>query len=329
MKYCRYCGKETTDGSCDCQAVYGDVNQDMGISEKEPFIVGDFKFNTTSLSGFISSLRDQTGLSDASTSVNDPFERDVPIVPTCIALEKEEVVVKQYNIAKLRTRLKFMKAEGRLMVTNKRVLFRAAGTSLTGNILQNHQFDLEEIGGVEVHKDYKFSFLNFFGTFLVTNWAVLMIIMLFSNVNNNGMVVTGALLGLLGMAPTFIVYKRFWIKLFSAIVGTGSLLYSSQMASSGGIFLSLLLVLSVIVLLFNMMIVCFVPNLMFKLKTKSGANCLVIGSKKSLFRRDVNDEYTGFTEVLPFEDTVMVINEIGSLIDDLKKQGNYGIKKWS
>ena len=96
-------------------------------------------------------------MSEPSSNAGDPFEYNVPIVPDCVKPEENEVVVKQYNIARLRTRLKFMKAEGRLMVTNRRILFRAAGTSLTGNLLQEHEFDLDELAGIEMHKDYKFS----------------------------------------------------------------------------------------------------------------------------------------------------------------------------
>lgn len=42
------------------------------------------------------------------------------------------------------------------MITNRRILFRATGTSLTGNIAQEHQFNIDEIGGMAIHKDYKF-----------------------------------------------------------------------------------------------------------------------------------------------------------------------------
>ena len=50
---------------------------------------------------------------------------------------------------------------------------------------------------------------------------------------------------------------------------------------------------------------------------------------KDLQRRSGSDEYSGFVEVLPWEDTIMAMNEIGAMIDDLKKQGDYAIEKWS
>ena len=94
-------------------------------SNKDPFIIPNFNVNFSSVSTAISSIRDMSGISEPVAGNGDPYERDVPIVPDCIEPEENEIVVKQYNIAKLRTRIKFMKAEGRLMVTNRRVLFRA------------------------------------------------------------------------------------------------------------------------------------------------------------------------------------------------------------
>ena len=56
---------------------------------------------------------------------------------------------------------------------------------------------------------------------------------------------------------------------------------------------------------------------------------MVIGSQKSMFRRKVGDDYSGFAEVMPWEDTIMAMNELGTMIDDLQKQGDYAIEKWS
>lgn len=55
----------------------------------------------------------------------------------------------------------------------------------------------------------------------------------------------------------------------------------------------------------------------------------MIGSQKSIFRRKTGDDYSGFAEVMPWEDTIMAINELGTMIDDLQKQGDYAIEKWT
>lgn len=335
MSYCRYCGKELINGQCDCyefQASIGNTTnnqyQEAYQPAKEPFLIQSFKPNFSSISGFVSSMRDQSGMSEPTSNARDPFEHNVPIVPDCIQPEDNEIMVKQYNVAKLRTRLKFMKAEGRLMVTNRRVLFRAAGTSLTGNILQEHQFNLDEIGGIEMHKDYKFSILSFIGCLLLNILAIFLTQRLFSSTDNGGTIAISVILGILGVVPTFIVYKHFWLKLLCAIIGSGC--FSIALAvSNGSGFLGFMVVLANIIVIIDLIIVCFVPNLVIKIKTKGATGAVVIGSQKAMFRRKTGDDYSGFAEIMPWEDTIMAMNELGTMIDDLQKHGDYAIEKWS
>ena len=331
MKYCRYCGMELVDGQCNCyefQASIGNMPQHRARGGRAPFLISFFKPNFASFRGFISSIRDMCGMSEPNSSFGDPYERDIPIVPSCVAPEENEIVVRQYNIAKLRTRLKFMRAEGRLMVTNKRVLFRAAGTSLTGNTLQEHQFNLDEIGGIEIHKDYKFSFLNLFGTFYWVAMAMYLPMLLLGGLESTtAMTIFGLMLGMAGMVPTFLVYRRFWLKLFCSGISLGGLSIAVQ--ASGSKFVIFLMVISAIIMLVNLVIVCFVPNLVLKVKTKGAEGAVSIGSQQSLLQRNFNKDYSGFKEIMPWEDTVLAINELGTLIDDLQKQGDYAIEKWS
>ena len=211
MSYCRYCGKELVNGACTCseyQKAHADAGQYYNKT-KDPLIVPVFNTDFTSVSGMMSSIRDQSGMSDADSSKGDPYEHNVPIVPDCIGQEENEIVVKQYNLAKLRTRLKFMKAEGRLMVTNRRVIFRASGTSLTGNLLQEHQFNLDEIAGIEMQKDYKFSLLNLIGCILLEIIGLMLSTAIFSKVPNGFAITIGLIMGVVGFMPMFLVYKRF------------------------------------------------------------------------------------------------------------------------
>ena len=273
MRYCRFCGEELVDGQCDCyeyQASVGNVRsqyQQAYQKSKEPLIIPKFRLKFSSVGSFISSVRDQSGMSEPELITTDPFEHNVPIVPDCLQPEENEIVVKQYNIAKLRTRLKFMKAEGRLMVTNRRILFRAAGTSLTGNILQEHQFNLDELGGIEIHKDYKFSFLSFFGCMFLDIFVLALVFALFASSTSTSIVAVGIILGIIGLLPTFLFYKRFWIKLMCAIASSG--FFSMAVAiSDGNGFLRFLLIMANIIVFIDLIIVVCVPNLVIKIKTE-------------------------------------------------------------
>lgn len=336
MSFCRYCGKELTNAQCDCsefQASMGNTstnqNQKSNKKSKEPFLVQSFKYDFSSISGFMSSMRDQSGMSEPSSSMGDPYEHKVPIVPDCIEPEDGEVVVKQYNVTKMRTRLKFMKAEGRLMVTNKRVLFRAAGTSLTGNVLQEHQFDLNEIAGIEIHKDYQFSRLSFLGCILLNILAIMLTISMFVEIGNGGVIAIGVILGILGLIPTFIVYKRFWIKLFFAVMSSACFAMARAASFNGTGFLTALFIIANLVLLINLIIVCYGPNLVIKIKTKIATGAIVIGRERPSLLREMGDSYSGFAEVMPWEDTIAAINELGTMLDDLQTQGDGAIEKWS
>lgn len=330
-KYCRFCGKELVDGQCGCpefQAGYA-FHTDYESQEqeaKDPFLVSNMKLDFTSVSGFVTSMRYQTGVGESYNGAADAYEHNVPIVPDCVEAEDNEIVIKQYNIAKLRTRLKFMKAEGRLQITNRRILFRAAGTSLTGNILQEHQFNLDEIAGIEMHKDYKFSILSCLGCLLLNSLVLSLVMGLFGMEINSGSMVMGIILGILGIVPTFIVYKHFWLKLFAAMISAGG--FSLAAAVDGNGFLYFLWFVSQIILLVDLIIVCFVPNLVIKIKTKSASGAIAIGSQKAMFRRKTGDDYSGFAEVMPWTDTVTAMNELGTMLDDLQKLGDYAIEKW-
>lgn len=71
-----------------------------------------------------------------------------------------------------------------------------------------------------------------------------------------------------------------------------------------------------------------IPILVIKIKTKGASGAIVIGSQKAMFSK-TGDDYSGFAEVMPWEDTVMAMSELGTMIDDLQKQGDYAIDKWS
>ncbi len=339
-KYCRHCGKEI--GMCNCKESRKEMgwdkgNDNQGTLNHEPFLASFYDLDFSSFSAFISSLRERSGIGEKTSDTVDPYEYNVPIVPDCIRPEDGEKVVKQYNIAKLRTRLKFMKAEGRLMVTNRRILFRATGTSLTGNIIQEHQFNLDELGGIEIHKDYKFSILSFIGCWLLVNCILSpLLIVLFRGVINNDW--TSAVVSMLfvifgfaGILPTFTVYKRFWLKYICAVIGEFFFGSSFSIAIIRGKSLGVygfLVVLSMIIALINQIIICFVPNLVIKIKTKGAEGAIVIGSQLAMFKRRTGHDYSGFAEVMPWEDTLMAINELGTLIDDLQKRGDYAIADW-
>jgi hypothetical protein len=112
------------------------------------------------------------GIGDPERNATDTYERDKPIVPECIKSSENEIPVKQYNIAVLRNLLRFERAEGRLQVTNKRVVFRAAGRSIGGRTSLQQEFAINELSGIEAQRGFRFGFI-----YLVFGFIVLMLTM--------------------------------------------------------------------------------------------------------------------------------------------------------
>lgn len=354
--------------------------QQTARPNRTPFFIRTRKPNFSSLPNFITSVKEITGVSEPSANINNPYEYNVPIVPDCIDAEENEVVIKQYNIAKLRSRVKRMKGDGRLMVTNKRLLFRVAGTSLTSNVLEEHQFNIEEIAGVEITKNNKFSFLNLIGALFINHGITLLLFIILmrtvmsklsqafgggkrSNkggwfnftsmvsartsdseeiLNPTTLILIGFLLGTTFIAAMIFIYRRHWLKYLFACLLTPSFgisIFGISMIPEKNIgttilyiFFGTMLVISLALWIFELLVVCMVPNLVIKINVKSGSPAICIGSQKPLIGRifsQLDGDGTGFTEVLPWEDTVMAINELGTMIDDLQKQGDYAIEKWT
>jgi hypothetical protein len=108
---------------------------------------------------FFASMKNRMGIGSPERNATDTYERGMNIVPNCISASEHELPVKQYNIAVLRNLFKFERAEGRMQVTNKRVIFRAAGRSVGGRTTLQHEFVINEIAGIEAKNNFKFSFL--------------------------------------------------------------------------------------------------------------------------------------------------------------------------
>ena len=289
-------------------------------------------------------FKNRVGLGEPETNDVDYYERNLEIVPQCIDPDSGEMPIKQYDMAVLRTRLILSRAEGRLQVTNKRVIFRATGRSLMGRTTLQHEFAIDEISGIKLRKDHRFSFLNYLGVAIVVGFGVYVGAGIFHRFDMWGM--PGWLIGLLtlmitGLAfiPFFLLYKKFPLKLLLVSVGYGMILSQQQ----GMIFArfngygsdfavkmwGLPVILVGLILLFIGWIICWVPNLIVNIETKGTQPAVEIRRKESgilnFFRKP---DYTGFAEVLPWRDTELAIIELWAMVSDIQKYGDEAIKQW-
>ncbi len=296
---------------------------------------------------FFIGMKNKLGFGTPESNSTGVYERNMKIVPECIDTNENEVPVKQYNIAVLRSRLRFMRAEGRLQVTNKRVIFRATGRSLAGKTAQQQEFELDHIKGIEIRRDFRFSLLNFLLASMLASPVAYFATGILQGMARQRFLLglIAFLLGFAALIPFFTLKKKFWLKLATTVFsvsmfgGYYSIMKMYSYRGGVGFFGGLALIFAIIAGLLAIicwMMVCWVPNLIISVKTEgtgTSSGAVLIRRKPSflecLFRRvNGGEEYSGFSEVMPWVDTDVAIDELGAMIDDLQKLGDYGVQKW-
>ena len=311
MAYCSRCGRPIADGEiCVCSR------------PKKKASVNDFR-------QFTAKFKNRMGIGTPESNSMGVYERGRKIVPECIATNENEVPIKQYDLAILRTRAVFQRAEGRLQVTNQRLIFRATGRSLVGPLSQQYEFSISDLAGVEIRTDYHFSLLNCILTLLllgIVGYCSMSFITAF-NILWVRRVFT-LLLGFGGFVPFFLVHKEFPWKYFFSSVGMFNLVWAFLVWGQAKWLLPFMII-GLVIHVINWVLVVFLKNLVLSVKTSAGNGAVVVRrSMLNLFNQNWENEFTGFAEVLPWTDAEVASREIGALIDDIQIMGDGAIDKW-
>lgn len=298
--YCKHCGEKLT----------------PGIEHNCPTRIGK-------ISAFLRKLLNNFSKNN-KVDDEDYFEREKSIVPDIVKPDNGEIVIKQYKLAKLRSRIKATKAEGRMQVTNKRILFRAAGKAPLGKTVFQSEFDIARIEGVILRKDFRFKWLDFFislGLYLLT-FGLTAVLNSFVAEGEKTYYVFSILLGLASTIPFFAMKKHYRIKMLLSGIGLSFAIYPAiasialdyefliKFGFSSAIYIFVIFVISLILSSLQ-------PNLEVHILASSASPAI-----------QVVEIFSGFDDVLPGEDVDFVIKEIGAMIDDIKTLGDFGIEKW-
>lgn len=319
MAKCEYCGRELADGEvCGCTQ----SENAQQIDWNKYFQLTLSKDTLANAKKVLDTIRENLSENDISQGTGGPYESNMQITNECVVPTEQEIPVRQYNIAKLRTPL-WKKAYGRLQVTNKRVLFRAKGKSLAGPIEIENEFSLEEIGGVEIKMDYRFNLL----LFLLSTLCILGCTGIFCGIamwmSAFDSIVPLSLLcvviSLASVAVLALVQSKMWKAILTTCAAVGwSLLESATEFQLWEFFGVLFAIVGIVMCILS----ALVDDLHILLKIKGAHGAIEIGRKLR------NDERSGFSVVQPWKDTGIAIRELGALIDDVKRFGNAGIEKW-
>ena len=261
----------------------------------------------------------------ASTSGKKFTEKGKKIVPDCIQADKDEVHIKQYDIARLQTLIKGARAEGRLQVTNKRLIFRASGFSVVGATSLQHEFSIEEIAGIEIRKEARINGLTTILLILLLYAVQSILNPIFSAVYNYKLLGTIFTL-LLAAAAAFLFFlfsKQPILRYIILCVIFSGLPLSSLRSINNLQSVSLIVV--AVFLFISMLYMVFAPNLVIRILTKGGTPSVEIRRKDSIFSFQHN-EYTGFAQVMPGPDTDLAMKELGAVIREVQQTGTYNEK---
>ena len=154
------------------------------------------------------------------------------------------------------------------------------------------------------------------------------------------------ILGMAGLVPSGLLHKKFWLKLLCSAFSMASFYgyytvenmygrWGDGTSFFGKVGLILAIIASIVTFI-NWIMVCWRPNLVIAIKTDGTGNntgAVLIRRKPNFLefffhRASGSEEYSGFSEVMPWVDTDVAMDELGAMIDDLQKLGDVGIQKW-
>lgn len=368
MAFCTKCGRKLEDGEvCNCQSVVdtsaGDVfnpynsvqpnSNTVSVDDKDVVINIDTDKVKKGISDAVGKfatgvdkISEQKDKYDSSTS----FESGMKIVPDCIAANDGEIPIKQYDFAKLRNRLTLENARGRIQVTNKRIIFRAAGQSLFGKSVLHQEFRIDEIAGVEIRNKPEFNLLSLIFGIIITaifgGGVGFALTSLIGNTNDYGdgsfpLAAASVVFGFFVLAAcalvTFLaatnrIFEKFYgIRQILLSIACGSIL-AQVMSYYDNAFMIFCVALLALACLINLFLYSIVPNLVAIFKTGASAAIEIkrepiMGLLSFLFVAK-DDQNSGYQEILPWKDTDIAIRELGTMIDDIKTMGDAAIEKW-
>lgn len=256
----------------------------------------------------------------------------------------EEASVRSYQCTYYHSRLLGLEATGYLGITNKRVIFQASGTSNAGPSVIQSEVPIDDVSGISSYKGTYFSIGQLFAALVVSVIAggilSLLLTGLTSLFRDHDMITAWIIAIGTGGYSLFLERKLIWrpvlatISAFGfAMIGSGSVLLSSMsyLFSGGGGGSSFIpLLLAPIVGIYAL--VCYFwyarrPTFTLAIHSKGGSSTPIsisgasgIGIFDVAAGRALNAE--------PAQDAGPMLQELGAIILDIQKMGDFGIEKW-
>lgn len=297
--------------------------------------------------GLWSAVKERMGIGEPEYNSASPYEDGMKIIPDIVRPNEGEVPIRQYQVATLRNKIAgitYAKATGRIQITNKRVIFRAPGKSIIGTRTSlQHEFLIDEIGGIEARREHIFNKGDMFLSLIAAIIGTLIMTRIVGNsierdMNFRGLGATCYFLslffGFVGIVPFFAIKKHWFFKAFLAGISGGAFLVPA-LAGSNMLF-AVFAIFAYITVFLAGLLYSIRPNLVLSVKSKGASSPTVdirrtstgIGGILQKAGGTDSDDHTGFKEIYPEKDAERAIREIGAVINDIQKMGDYAVSKW-
>jgi len=288
-------------------------------------------------------------------------------VGTSISPAEGEYTVRQYHTTRLSSGLLRLKADGYLIVTNKRVIFYASGTSYSGRSVLQSEVPIADVSGISSYKGTYFSLKYLFVAILiswiaiffvgsiVTTLAVVVLPQLLGSQESRGLpnltnissnlgylqIVPWIIAAVLTISSVRIPSKKIWRPVLASIAFQFAVIAGSigTLSNTLGAFLSrepsvaLVILTFVIILTLGVyaLICCFLyarrSTMSIAIGSRGGGSTPIAISGIASFGL-YNSAALKALSAEPAEQAESMIAELGAMITDIQTLGDAIMQKW-
>lgn len=255
---------------------------------------------------------------DRLAAMGDCYERDKKVVPDLIQPCGQEIPIRQYDLCCCRSLLRGLWQEGKLQITNKRVLFRLSGRNWVGKALTSVEFSLDEIAGMDIKTSNKLSLVSLFmNTFYLG---------IFAGIGAGLASLSAEMAAVLGLfvflAAHILVRRHYYFKV--AVTAFASYGLTAGMMCWNNRFWAIMMIVNAVLMIVYLLIASLKPSLDIKVLAKCNSSGPIEVQRESVFGKVFN----WGMEVLPGKDALRAMDEVGTMINDIQRFGDFGIEKW-
>lgn len=255
---------------------------------------------------------------DRVSPMGDCYERNKKIVPDLIQPCGQEISIRQYDLCCCRSLLRGLWQEGKMQVTNKRVLFRLSGRNWVGKVQTSVEFSLDEIAGMDIRTSNKLS-----GVTVLIN---ILLCCLFAGLGTGLIQLTpkgGAVIGFLLLLLAHVFVRRHYYFKFMLTAFCIPCMAAAMALWQNG-FWKFMMGATGVLLIVYLLISSLKPSLDISVLAKCNTSGPIEIKRQSIWEK----MFAFGMEVLPGKDAVRAMDEVGTMINDIQRFGDYGIEKW-